>query len=1230
MKNTTKTGIWVVGFCLVAVIVSLAGNAFGQSASSISGTVKDKTGGIIPGAAVKIVDLGNGVTQTGATDDAGTFVFPLVPRGTYTITVEKTGFKKYEKSNVVLTTGVKLDVGDLVLEVGGASETVTVQADIGQLQIKTESGERSDLVSGLQLREIALNGRNVTDLAKSIPGVISSGASSGSGASTVTNITGSFNINGTRSTQHEYTVDGVTNYNIGNNTGALVSVNPDALEEVRIMTSNYQAEYGRSGGGFIALTTRSGTNEYHGDGRYFRRHDSMNANTFFNNARGGADKGFPRPLYRYNFDGWDFGGPVPFFGSKNERKLFFFVNQEYYDQLVPQSSSNNIRVPTALETSGDFSQSVDGSGKAITIIDPTTGKQFPGNVIPPNRIYAPGQAILKLLPPPNTTAGGNVYNYSSQVPSAYPRNETIVRMDYQIALSTRLSGRWVHNYDDQQFAYGTTTASWNWPLTTTDRKNGPGDVISFTLTHSFSPSMVNELIVGTGRGGVNIAPSDDKATRSVTGINTPLLYPNANEAGLIPSLSFGGIASVSSPVNTSVFGTFDQKFIISNYMDNLNKVWHEHIFKFGFYWQRGSNASNSQNHVESDIDFSSTSSNPLTTGYPFANALLGVYNSYTQASAKVHQNYFYQDISFYLQDTWRATSRLTLDLGLRLSYFGPFHNTVGPEAIFNPTLFNPANAMRLYRPVCVGAATCSSGQAAYRAIDPAITDPATLSNTQIGVLVGKLVPSSGSLTNGMGQTTSGYPAGGIETKGLLPQPRVGFAWDVTGSHKMVVRGGFGSFYDRYRSDVTGVGANNAPYVLNPNLYFGYLGDIQSGGSGALSPTAVSGVDEIGDWGVIYNYSLGVQRELWKGTVIDVAYVGSQSRHLPRTSNLNAIPLGTTFQPWAQDPTRFANGVIPASETGLPLAHQAAGVSFSGQYALSQDFLRPYQGYGDITYKSFDANATYNSLQIGFQRRFAQSFNLGIAYTLSQTMTTSSDETTFTNTANARGYDYALANFDRTHSFVANYVWNVPKGSRLFHDHMVAKVIFDDWTVSGISSIASGNPAELGISISGQDVGNRILGAYSNGNLSGQQPRFYVSGNPQSAPNQINTAAFAMPFIGGKGPYPRMYLRNPGFNNHDLAIFKNFHFGPEGRVNMQLRCEMFNFLNHTQFSGVNRTTNITTATGATGANIFNAYSNLAITNNTRPAGSTSVLGTYFGEYNGARDPRIIQLAVKLFF
>src|ERR1035438_4991811 len=618
MKSTMNKGvIYMVRNArrtLVALMVAAALSicAFAQDNGSMAGTVKDSKGGVIPDATVTVVDQARANRRSVNTGPEGNFMFPELDPGTYNISVQAKGFKKSETTNVVLPVSSRISVGDIILEVGSLTDTITVEANAGSIQIQADSGERSDIVTNRDLRNIQLNGQNVVDMMKFIPGINVSGLVANA-ASTVTYITGSFQINGTRSLQHEYTLDGITNLNLGNNTGALVSVNPDALEEVKVLTSNYQAEYGRSGGGVIALTTRGGTNDYHGGVRYFRRHDSMNANSYFNDLRGGQGT-YSRALYRYNFYGWDFGGPVfipHVVHGKN--KLFFFASQEYYQQLVPQASSQNIRVPTALEKAGNFSQTVDGAGKAITVTDPTTKVAFPGNIIPTNRLYGPGTAIMNFLPASNTTAGGNSYNYTSQTPSAYPRSETILRGDWMINDNARLSVRWVYNHDDQQFAYGTSTASWNWPLAITDRKNGPGSVPSISLTKNFGPTVVNEFVFGIGRGGVTIAPQGDAATRATTGINTPLLYPTANTTGLIPSLNFGSIASAGSTANTSVYGPFQQRFLIWQIVNNLTKIHGSHVFKFGFYFQSASNASNNQTHVESDLDFSNNASNPLNT-----------------------------------------------------------------------------------------------------------------------------------------------------------------------------------------------------------------------------------------------------------------------------------------------------------------------------------------------------------------------------------------------------------------------------------------------------------------------------------------------------------------------------------------------------------------------------------------------------------------------------------------
>src|SRR5712691_8228303 len=468
-----------VALAAIAAVLALTGMASAQSAGSVTGTVKDTSGAVLPGATVTLASPAIGVTRTTNSDAEGVFVALQLPPGTYSVSVEISGFKKFEKGNIILPTASKVNVGDILLEVGSLSEVVSVEADVGRLQIQSESAERSDLVTNKQLRDVALNGRNIADLFKTIPGVIAGATQT---TSTVQNVVGSFNINGTRANQYEYTVDGVTNLNLGNNTGALVTINPDAVEEVKILTSNYQAEYGRAGGGFIALTTRGGTSEYRGGGRYFRRHESYNANNFFNGA-----SNRPRPFYRYDYYGWDFGGPVPFVGSKDNRKLFFFAAQEYYQQQTPAANPSRIRVPTEAERNGDFSQTRDGNGRLVVIRDPLTGLPFPGNIIPQGR-FAPGmQALMRVFPSPNAPEGGSLYNFSSQPPRDIPRREDILRVDWQIASGTRLSARYIHNKDEDVQPLGTTTAAFNFPLAASSvvRRNGPGDVFSATLTHSF-------------------------------------------------------------------------------------------------------------------------------------------------------------------------------------------------------------------------------------------------------------------------------------------------------------------------------------------------------------------------------------------------------------------------------------------------------------------------------------------------------------------------------------------------------------------------------------------------------------------------------------------------------------------------------------------------------------------------------------------------------------------------
>ena len=666
------------------------------------------------------------MSRTAQSGALGSFVFTQLPPGTYTIAVELSGFKKVEKSSVILSVASRVNAGDFVLDVGNVTETITVEADAGRMQIQTESGERSDVVTNKQLRDIALNGRNVVDLMKLVPGVIAGGTIT---TSTVTNVVGGFNINGTRSTQHEYTVDGVTNLNLGNNTGGLVSVNPDALEEVKVLTSNYQAEYGRSGGGFIALTTRGGTSELRGGVRYFRRHDSLNANTFFNNARGGSDAGFPRPLYRFNYYGWDLGGPVPFVGHQVRPEALLLLRPGVLRPARPPGRlREHPRAHRGREGGRLLAERRRRRPADRVSSTPSPASRSPATSSPrtaSTRPAARSSTCSRTRTPPS---GGNVYNYTSQVAERVPAPGG--------HRPPRLAGPAQHAAQRtlrlQQGRAAVRLRHHHRVLELAAHRHHPGERTREDPLLDPDPQLQPDpdqrvRVRGRPRRSHDRALRRQGHARASPSINTPLLFPEANIANLIPGLTFGGIANVSTPVNTSVFGPFDQRFVINTFMNNLTKVaWQAHLQGRPLLPARVEQPATRRPTSGASIDFTSSATNPLNTGYPFANALLGVYNSYTQASSKPVASYFYYDLSGYIQDTWKPTSRLTLDLGLRLSHFEPYYNSIGDGAYFDPSLYDPAKAPRLYRPVCV-ALPCSGNN--LRAMDPAVTGAADAPRT---------------------------------------------------------------------------------------------------------------------------------------------------------------------------------------------------------------------------------------------------------------------------------------------------------------------------------------------------------------------------------------------------------------------------------------------------------------------------------------------------------------------
>jgi hypothetical protein len=396
-------------------LMLLLASAFGQTTSaSLSGTVHDQSGGAIPGASIKAVDTRTNLSVQTISGVDGAFAFPSLQPGTYTVEVELTGFKKYQRTNIVLNAADKASTGVITLEVGGITDTVSVSADMGAMQVKTTSGEIGESVTGRQVLELGLNGRNVLDLMRTIPGVVNTGANfQAAGPGGLSNLS----INGTRANQHNLTIDGSTNVDTGSNGSQHVMMNMDAIAEFKVLTSNYQAEYGRAAGGDIKIVTRGGGSQYHGTGYLFHRHEGLNSNTFLANADGRRADGTevnPRQLYRYNYAGYNFNGPVPL-GQRFKDRLFFFWGQEWHNQLVPATGAYQVRMPTPAELIGDFSQTLDGNGTKVTITDPLTGQAFPNNKIPSTRFSPSGANLLKVFNTfANFDAGMPRYNHNSQ------------------------------------------------------------------------------------------------------------------------------------------------------------------------------------------------------------------------------------------------------------------------------------------------------------------------------------------------------------------------------------------------------------------------------------------------------------------------------------------------------------------------------------------------------------------------------------------------------------------------------------------------------------------------------------------------------------------------------------------------------------------------------------------------------------------------------------------------
>lgn len=1206
-------------FCLLALLCT--GASLAQTTSgSIAGSIVDQQQAAVANARVTISDEAKAFTQTATTDSDGRFVFPALPPGTYTLSAEAAGFKKLQRTHLLLVANDRLTLGDLAMEVGATNETVTVTAEATQLQ--AESAERSYAVEGEIVRNIAVNGRGFTPLASITPGIVFQGVNNGS-SDAITNIS----ANGMRMNSNNLSLDGVTIVDTGNN-GTLLSLNLDAISEFKVLTSNYQAEYGRAAGAQISAVTRSGTRDFHGSFYTFRRHDGMNANTWINNRDSTPTNKINKPRLDQRDIGYAIGGPVwiPRVFNKDRQKLFFFFNEEHQKRFNPPAGPTNVRVPTALERAGDFSQSRDNSGNLFPYIrdytlasptnlcqqtpsNPTAGINYQGACfqdggvlgrIPTNRLYPLGLKILNIYPQPNTTVGSN-FNYQTERPSSQPQRQDLIRIDYNLNPSWRVYGRYVKVANNQVLPYGSFVLGTNLPDYNVLFPN-PRNTWSVTSTGTLTPTTILEVTVGGSHNSIDINPANKNFNRASLGLaGLPTIYPNAVQIDSPPQFVFGGRIANGPNIGSSnaPFYNFNTT---RDVVANLSKIWRSHTVKVGLYWQNSFKPQSSFAANNGIVNFTNDSSNPFDTGFGFANAAIGVYNSYQQASGYFIGKYRYNNVEWFVQDNWKVNSRLTLDYGMRFYWIQPQYDEDLQTANFLPNRFNAADASRLYRPVCInGLTTCAVGSANRRAVDPALQVSGfvpTPANTIDGVNIGRLVPNSGKVTNGLVQAGAGIEKGLYRNRGPQLAPRFGFAFDVMGNQKMVVRGGGGMFYDRPQGNTVFDLLRNPPITLEPTFNFGRLQDINPN-SVLLAPPALVAFDREGKVATSYSFNLGVQYKLPYDSVLDVSYVGSTGSHLLQQRNINAPAYGAAYLAQNQDPTQAAS-TIP------------------GATALPVDFLRPYQGFGQIRYIEPASSSNYHSLQTSLNRRYTKGLLLGVNYTWSKALGTQANDlpgvTGFgaPHILDQRRANYGPQDFDRRHNFNINWVWDLPKAT----ENRAVGYALNGWQLSGIYRYQTGQPYSVGFSIPG------ISGYTLTGTQNIEGARIVLLGNPGSGNSgdpyrQFNTTAFTVPTTGSKGfESGRNYLNRAPINSWDMSLTKEFRFTEQAKI--ELRLDAFNAFNHTQFDAVNTTLNVTSFTNSTPTNLpFDANGNLVNKNG-------------FGAISSVRPPRNLQLSARFEF
>ena len=1206
-----KRNIQLQTFILLLVLpFAFSGIALGQEITgNLNGTVKDTSGAIVKGATVTITDSQkNVVVRTVQSNDEGDYNVPNLAVGTYTITVEATNFKKTVQNDIKIDVGQRRSV-EVVLEAGNISETVLVQSDPVAVELTTAT--TSSLISGQQARELSLNNRNWVQLVALAPGVSNDladqvyvGTTNPDGQANTINIS----VNGARSSQNTFTVDGADITDRGSNITIQAYPSVDSIGEFRVLRSLFPAESGRSGGGQVNVVTRSGTNEFHGSAFEFIRNEAFNANNFLSNATNNPQFGrdsngkAKRVPFRYNNYGWTLGGPVylPRFGEgdskdmvrKLDRTFFFFAQEFRRDRRF--SAPSTVTVPDANLRLGVFPIAVCINRPALGENNCTGSFVLPAGSPIPAAFRSPAaqayvDGVYNHLPLPNAGTAAAPYNLSASLANRADFDQTILKFDHSF------SDNWTAYYRYQKDSIPTIdgnalfSSGGGLPGVSTTSTNSPGKTHTFNTTYVVNPNTVLEGRYTYGYGAIL---SENIGLLSLDNTSVPVSLPFINTRDRIPSVTGNGFTGLTS------FGPYDNFSWKQNFAGSATTIHGSHTLKYGAVYSLYRKNENALAGNNEGLFSAFSTTQPAGVGTStlnqniqrWANFLVGNVQTFAQAKFDYTADLRQKAIEAYAQDEWKARPNLTVYYGVRYSYFGSPYDKNGRLSTFVPELYDPAQA-----PQVTGAGNRVAGT---------------------GNWCNGLIVNSQNFTNGPPQfncrpTVSPNGKYVIDVPNKDFAPRIGLAWDPFNQGKTSIRTGYGIYHEQVLNGtfLQDIGLN-PPFQETATATNTRLDTPGGGVPTNLTVQGLRAVQSNFHTPYMQHWSLDIQHQLTSKTVVTVGYYGSKGTHLIGLTELNEVPPGVALNSFCAP----GNGFIGQNPAPTLVRCQPAGYAFRNATGVTGnpnvvgtttfsdllilDQLRPYKGYRSIAMVQPRYNSNYHGLQVFGEQRLANDSLIQVAYTWSKNLTDSPNDRT---TSPQNSYDirseYQRATLDRRHVFNLNYIYELPFFNKTSD---WTNKLLGGWQASGIVTVYTGVPfsavtsnldlAGLGLINANPAARPNLLCDPNENAPHGQQ---WVTGQCFQV-NPPNTGAGSTGLTTFPGTAPRGIINGPGTQRVDFTMAKRFHFTET--VYAQIRAEVYNIFNHTNFRTV----------------------------------STNITAANFGAITAVRDPRTMQFGLKLNF